>query len=158
MKECDNSKIHINSNFLLSVCLLIMLDTFTTRTVTTLQHFATLHHTSPNYTSLHLSTLHFLSFTLHYPLIWLNPFTFPTVLFHIAKLATVQFSHLQTFFQNNEPLHCPKKSSPFHFTSLFIYLLFSLVLTTLRCTLLCYSYLQLTSLHFLLFIACTSPH
>ena len=46
------------------------------KTVTTLQHFATLHHTSPNYTSLPLSTLHFLSFTLHYPIIWLNPFTF----------------------------------------------------------------------------------
>jgi len=36
-----------------------------TSTITTLQHFAALHHTSPNYTSLHLSTL-------HYPLIWLN--------------------------------------------------------------------------------------
>jgi len=29
----------------------------------------TLYHTSPNCTSLHLSTLHFLSFTLHYPII-----------------------------------------------------------------------------------------
>jgi len=27
MTECDNSKIHISSNFLLSICLLIMLDT-----------------------------------------------------------------------------------------------------------------------------------
>ena len=27
MRECDNSKIHIRSNFLLSVCLIIMLDT-----------------------------------------------------------------------------------------------------------------------------------
>jgi len=27
MKECDNSKIHISNNFLLSICLLIMLDT-----------------------------------------------------------------------------------------------------------------------------------
>jgi hypothetical protein len=86
MKERDNSKIHISSNLLLSVCILKMLDTFITRTITTLQHFATLHHTSPNYTSLHLSTLHFLSFTLHCPLIWLNPFTFPTVLFHLASL------------------------------------------------------------------------
>jgi hypothetical protein len=33
--------------------------------ITTLQHFATLNHTSP-----HLSTLHFLSFTLHYSPIW----------------------------------------------------------------------------------------
>ena len=35
-----------------------------TSTITTLQHFDTLHRTSPNYTSLPLSTLHFLSFTL----------------------------------------------------------------------------------------------
>jgi hypothetical protein len=27
MKECDNSKIHISSNFLLPICLLIMLGT-----------------------------------------------------------------------------------------------------------------------------------
>jgi len=38
---------------------------FITSTIITLQHFVTLHHTSPNYTSLHLSTFHFLSFTLH---------------------------------------------------------------------------------------------
>jgi hypothetical protein len=50
------------------------------------QHFATLHHTSPNYISLHLSSLHFLSFTLHYHLIWLNPSTFPVVLFHLTSL------------------------------------------------------------------------
>ena len=49
-----------------------------TKTITTLQHFATLHHTS-----LHLSTLHFLSFTLHCPLIWLNKLKFPIVLFHL---------------------------------------------------------------------------
>jgi hypothetical protein len=44
-----------------------------TKTITTLHHFATLHHTSPSYASLHLSTFHFLSFTLYFPLIWLNP-------------------------------------------------------------------------------------
>jgi len=59
-----------------------------TSTIITLQHFATLHHTSTNYTSLHLSTLHFFSFTLHYPLIWLNPFTFPVVLFPITSLTS----------------------------------------------------------------------
>ena len=26
---------------------------------------------------------------------------------HVAKLDTVQFSYLQNYFQNNEPLHCP---------------------------------------------------
>ena len=46
------------------------------KNITTLQHFAALHHTSPNYTSLHWSTVHALTFTLHCPLIWLNPFTF----------------------------------------------------------------------------------
>jgi len=58
---------------------------FTTLYHTSL-HFATLHHTSPNYTSLHLSTLHSLMFTLHYSLIWLNPPTFPIVLFHLTSL------------------------------------------------------------------------
>jgi hypothetical protein len=38
---------------------------------------ATLHYTSPNYTSQHLSTL-------HYRLIWFNTFTFPTALFHLT--------------------------------------------------------------------------
>jgi hypothetical protein len=64
MKKCDNSEIHISSNFLLSVCLLIMLDTFITRTITTLQHFATLHHTQP--TTLHYTYLHFTSSHLHF--------------------------------------------------------------------------------------------
>ena len=36
-----------------------------TKPITTLQHLTTLIDTSLNYTSLHLSTLHFLSFTLH---------------------------------------------------------------------------------------------
>jgi len=47
---------------------------------------ATLRYTSPNYTTLHLSTLHFLSFTIHDPLIWLNLFTFLTALFHLTSL------------------------------------------------------------------------
>jgi len=57
MKESGTSKVHISSNFILSISLLIMLRHPITKTITTLQHFATLHHTSPNYTSLHLSTL-----------------------------------------------------------------------------------------------------
>jgi len=64
MKECDNStrKIHISNNFVLSISLLIMFDTLLlTITITTLQHSATLHHTSPNYISLHFATLHHIS-------------------------------------------------------------------------------------------------
>jgi len=95
---------------------------FISKTITTLQHFPTPHHTSPNYTSLHLSALHFLSFTLHHPLIWLNPFTFPTVLSHLTSLnKTLYSSHLQTYFQNNEPLLCPKVplNISLHFTFYF---------------------------------------
>jgi len=57
-----------------------------TKNITTLQLFATLHHASPNCSSLDLSTIHFLSFTLHYPLVWLNPFTFPILVFHLSSL------------------------------------------------------------------------
>ena len=94
MRECNNNKIHISSNFLLSICLTIMSDTLLlvpSLHCNTSQHFATLHHTSPNYTSLHLSTLHFLSFTLHYPPIWLKPFTFPIVLFPLPSLNQTQY-------------------------------------------------------------------
>jgi len=53
--------------------------------------FTLLHYTSPNYTSLYLSTLPFLSFklhptTLHYPFIWLNPISFPTAPLHLTSL------------------------------------------------------------------------
>ena len=114
MRESNNSKIYISSNFLLSKSLIIMSDTLLlvpSLHCNTSQHFATLHHTSPNYTSLHLSTLHFLSFALHYPLIWLNAFTFPIVLFLLTPLNQAQYGyHIPKLIsQNNEPLHCPKE-------------------------------------------------
>ena len=43
MRGCDNSKIHTSSNFILSICLPIMFIT--------LQHLATLNHTTTNYTT-----------------------------------------------------------------------------------------------------------
>jgi hypothetical protein len=61
MKECDNStrkihtykhQLHIVHKSSNNVWHLI------TKTITTLQHSATLHHTSPNYTLLHFATLH----------------------------------------------------------------------------------------------------
>ena len=120
----------------------------------------TLYHTSPNCTSLHLSTLHFLSFTLHYPIIQLYVFTFTIVLFHLTSLNQTQYnSHLQTYFQNYEPFHCPKEllNISLHFNPFFIlfYFFTYLINPTLHFTLL---YLQLTFLHFLPFIAFTSPH
>ena len=79
MKECDNSKIHYKQQLHIVCMSSNNVGHLITKTITILQHFATLHHTSSNYTSLQLSTFHFLSFTLHYPLIWLNPITFPIV-------------------------------------------------------------------------------
>jgi hypothetical protein len=100
MKECDNSahKIHISYNFLMSIILLIMVDTLLLRPslhCNTLLHFTTLHpttlhHTSPNYTywhftffHLHVTTLSF-SFTIYISYHSVSP--------HITKLDTVQFS------------------------------------------------------------------
>jgi len=64
MKECDNStcKVHISSNFILSISLLIMFDTLLLRPslhCNTPLHFTTLYSTTLYYTSLQLTTLHF---------------------------------------------------------------------------------------------------
>ena len=53
MRECDNSKIHISNNSLLSICLLIMLDTLLlvpSLHCNTLLHLTTLHQTTLQYT------------------------------------------------------------------------------------------------------------
>ena len=60
MKERDNSKIHTYKQQLYIVYMSSnIIGHLITKTITTLQHFATLHHTSPNCTSLHLLTLHY---------------------------------------------------------------------------------------------------
>ena len=74
---------------------------------------------------------------------------------YVTKLDTVQFSHLQTYFQNNEPLHCSKEplTISLHFTIFFTYpinaslhftLLFMLIIPTSH-----FASLHFTSLHFL---------
>ena len=124
MRECDKSKntckqlpiVYMSFN---NVGHLIISN------ITTLQHFATLYHTSPNYTSLHLSTLHFLSFALHYSPVWLNPSTLFIVLFHPPSLNQTQYgSHIPKLISKvMTPFTALKKFSPFHFISLYIYLL-----------------------------------
>ena len=104
-----------------------------TKSIITLQHFATLHYTSLNYASLHLSKLHFLSFTLHCPLIWLNTLTISYCSFspHITKLYTVQLTvKISKLISKIMNLFTTLKNlSPFHFTSihflLFIYFFFT---------------------------------
>jgi len=57
MRECDN-KIHIRSNFLLSISLIIMLDTLLlvpSLHCNTSLHFTTLHHTTLHYTYRHFT-------------------------------------------------------------------------------------------------------
>jgi len=100
MRECDNSKILISSNFLFSISLLIMLDTLLlvpSLHCNTLLHFTTLVDTSLPliYTSLtsHLAHLIYISYRSISP--------------HITKLDTVQLSQPSNYFQNNEPLYCP---------------------------------------------------
>jgi len=81
MRECDNSKIHTSSNFLLSVCLIIMLDTLLlvpSLHCNTSLHFTTLHQTTLHYTYRHFTSFQKLKikmkivFVLRHP-----PTTFP---------------------------------------------------------------------------------
>ena len=107
--------------------------------------------TSLHFTLLHLSTLHFLSFTLHflsfslhYPLIWLNPLTFPIVLFPLPLLNQTQYGyHIPKLIPKiMNPFTALKNLSPFHFTFLFFH--FHL------------SYQPFTSLHFILLFTSTT--
>jgi hypothetical protein len=107
---------------------------FTQLHFTTL-HPTALHHTSPNYTSPHFTQLHFTTFintslphiytSLPSHLVQPTYISYRTISPHITKLDTVQFFHLQTYLQNNEPLTALKNISPFHFISLvfFTYLI-----------------------------------
>ena len=119
MRECDNSKIHISNNSLLSICFLIMLDTLLlvpSLYCNTLLHLTTLHQT----------TLHFLSLTLHYSPIWLNPSTFHIVLFHPPSLNQTQYSsHIPKLISKAmNPFTALNNVSPFDFISLYIYLFY----------------------------------
>ena len=119
-----------------------------TSTITTLQRFATLYHTSPNYTSLHLSTLHFLSFTLHYSPVWLNPTTFPIILFHPPSLNQTQYiSHIPKLISKlMTPFTALKNFSPFLFISLVFF-----------CFFFNFSYQPFTSLYFTIHIYNSYP-
>jgi hypothetical protein len=115
---------------------------FITKTITTLQYFATLNHTSPHFTQLHFTTFIDTSLPLIYTLLpsdlALHIYnSYRSISPHITKLDTVQFFHFQINFKNNKPLHCPKEllTISLHFTFLF-YFVFHL------------SYQPFTSLYF----------
>ena len=148
MRECDKSKNTCKQQLPIVYMSFNNVGHLITSTTTTLQHFATLYHTPPNYTSLHFTTLHFLSFALHYSPVWLDPSTFPIVLFHPPSLnQTQQCSHIPKLISKvMTPFNALKNFSPFLFIS-FIYFFFHFSYQPF--TSLCYSHLQLTSLHFL---------
>jgi hypothetical protein len=107
---------------------------------------AALRYTSPHFTQLHITTLSDTSLPLIYTslpshLAEPNYISYRSISPHITKLDTVQFSHLQIYFQNNETLHCPKEplTISLHFTffptypinpSLHFNLLFMLIIST----------------------------
>ena len=123
MKECDNStrKIHISSNFILSISLLIMFDTLPRPSLhcKTPLHFTTLHPTT-----LHYTYRHFTSYHLHFTsLIWfilqpsLSTPVIPQLLFllqflpHSSFLLCIMFPNL-TYLSSAV---CLLRHFPFYF-------------------------------------------
>jgi hypothetical protein len=107
MKECNNSKIHISSNFILSISPLIMFDTFLQRPslhCNTPLHFTTLHYTSLHFTTLRYTLLHFITLhptTLHYTY---RHFTsshlhFITLSFSFTHLHFLSFDYFNTLYR-----------------------------------------------------------
>jgi hypothetical protein len=135
MKECDNStrKIHISSNWKLSISLLIMFDTLVLRPslhcntplhFTTLQP-TTLHYTSPHYTSQHFTKLHFTQ--LHFTQLHFTQLHFTTLNFTTIHQTTLHYTS-------------PHYTTTLHQTTLHP--------TTLHYTLPNYTSLHFTKLHF----------
>jgi len=85
--------------------------------------------TSPHFTQLHFTSSH-TSLPSH--LLYPNYISYRPISPHITKLDTVQFFHFQTYFHNNEPLHCPQEPLTISLNLTF----FSLILSTLHFTLL----------------------
>jgi len=97
MKECDNSKIHISSNFILSVSLLIMFDTLVLKPslhCNTLLHFTTLHPTT-----LHC-TYRQMPYFMIILMVYLNLLKFSSCIFydHFYFVATVKKIHISSNF------------------------------------------------------------
>jgi len=137
-----------------------MLDTLLL--VPSLHRNTSLHFTTLNQTTLHYTYRHFTSSHLHFttlPFGLTHYISYPSISPHITKLDTVRFSHPQMYFQSNEPLHCPKEplNISLHFTFYFYFFFIYPINSSLHFTLLFTSTTQSPYLHFLLFIAFTSP-
>jgi hypothetical protein len=124
MKECDNStrkntykqQLHIVHKSSNNVWNLI------TKTVTTLQHFAALHHTSPNYTSLHFATLHHTSpnyTSLHFATLHHTSPNYTSLHFTQLHFTTLYPTTLRYTSPHFTQLHFTTlHPTPLHYTSL----------------------------------------
>jgi hypothetical protein len=89
MKVCDKRKSHISSKLHMFYISSNNVSHFVTKAFTTLRP------NTRNTASLHLSTLHFLSFKLHPTFSFgLTPFKFPTALFHLRSYTSPHFTSL----------------------------------------------------------------
>jgi hypothetical protein len=104
-------------------------------------HFTTLHPSTLHYTYRHFTSSHLYFTTLSFSLTHLNFLSFYFTSHHYTRHSTVLISKLISKMTN--PFTALKNLSPFHFT---FFIFFNLSYQPF--TLLCYSYLQLTSLHF----------
>ena len=151
MKECDNStrKIHISSNIILSISLLIMFDTLLLRLslhCNTPLHFTTLHPTPLHYTYQHFTSSHLHFTTLSFSFTHLHFLLFYFTSHHVTRHSTDLIPQIISKITN--PFTTLRNFSPF-FTSLFIlfYLFTYPINPTLHFTL-----LFITTTHF------PSPH
>ena len=139
----------MSSNFILSICLLIMLDTLLLRPslhCNTSLRFTTLHSTTIHYTYRHFTSSHLHFTTLSFGLTHLHFLSFYFTSHHQTRYSTFLISKLMSKIMN--PFTALKNLSPFYFTSLFLSLILSTLLTSLYFAIHIYNSLSLTSLPF----------
>jgi len=122
MRECNNSKIHTSSNFLLSRSLMIMLDTLLL--VLSLHCNTSLHFTTLHQTTLHHTYRHFTSFHLHFTNLSFGLTHLHFLLFYfppITKLDITVITSPNLFPKIMNPFTALKNLSPFHFTFSFLF-------------------------------------
>jgi hypothetical protein len=132
-----------------------------TKTITTLQHSATLHHTSPKYTSLHFLTLHTSPNYISLHFATLHPTTLHYTLPHFTTIDPTTLCYTSPHFTQ---LHFTTLTYTSHFTHLHFAALHhtspnytSLHFTTLHPTSLHYTSLHFTQLHFTTLIDISLP-
>ena len=142
----------MSSNFILSICLLIMLDTLLLRPslhCNTSLRFTTLHSTTIHYTYRHFTSSHLHFTTLSFGLTHLHFLSFYFTSHHQTRYSTFLISKLMS--KIIKPFTALKSLSPFHFTSLFIFyfiFFFTYINPSLHFTLLFISTTHFPSLRF----------